>query len=32
MDEAVERGSLLDYLPDFMKQFLEIRGEYPKGA
>jgi hypothetical protein len=25
MDEAVERGSLLDYLPDFMKQFLEIR-------
>ncbi len=25
MGETVERGKLLDYLPDFMKQFLEIK-------
>lgn len=25
MDEAAERGKLLDYLPEFMQQFLEIR-------
>ncbi|MEY8428830.1 putative phage tail protein [Lachnospiraceae bacterium 46-15] len=25
MSDAVERGKLIDYLPDFMKQFIEIK-------